>query len=138
MTSEDVEKTPGNPEVEDTQDPEVAALLEAVPEFAGRYVELIEECDGYPGSNEAFTELAEFIEDLAANVQRFHPVLVNCFQAVEEIVASADDAEALIGWSFLDYLSTEARQAILPWLGPRTVALLESIEDPTSGFERPG
>ena len=46
------------------------------------------------------------------------------------MASTSDEAEELVGWSFLDYLSLDTRRALLPWLGPSTLAVLEAIEDP--------
>jgi hypothetical protein len=86
--------------------------------------------DDDPGAAEAFCELAEFVAELASGVERYRPVLTRCLAAVEEVASSSDDAEELVGWSFLDYLSLDARRTLLPWLGPGTLAVLEAIEDP--------
>jgi hypothetical protein len=109
---------------------EVATVLAAVPEFLGRYLELVELADDDPGAAEAFSELAEFVAELASGVEQYRPVLTRCLAAVEEVASSSEDAEELVGWSFLDYLSLDARQTLLGWLGPGTLAILESIEDP--------
>lgn len=109
---------------------EVTALLEAVPEFTDRYLELVEEADGHPGTNDAFSALAEYVAELAFRLEQFRPLLVRCLTAVEGVAAVSDDAEELVGWSFLDYLSLDARRAVLPWMGPVTLSILEAIEDP--------
>jgi hypothetical protein len=109
---------------------EVKTLLREVPEFADRYLDLVEAADGLPGENEAFCALAEFVSELAVGLENFRPVLTRCLGAVEQVASTSEDAEELIGWSFLDYLSLDARRALLPWFGPRTFAMLEAIEDP--------
>jgi hypothetical protein len=111
--------------------PEVAVLLRAVPEFRDRYLALVEAADDDPGPAQAFGELAEFVSELADRLVGLHPVLTRCLEAVEQVAATSDDAEELVGWSFLDYLSIEARRCILAWLGPRTREILESVEDPS-------
>jgi hypothetical protein len=107
-----------------------AALLRAIPEFGERYLQLVEEADGYPGDEETLSEFAAFVEELATGLEQFRPVLSRCFAAVEQVAGSSEDAEELVGWSFLDYLSIDARRAVLPWLGPNTLQVLEAIEDP--------
>ena len=109
---------------------EVAVLLRGVPEFAGRYLELVELADGIPGANEAFADLAEYVAELVTGLEQFRPVLSKCLSAIEEVATTSDDAEELVGWSFLDYLSIDARRALLPNLGPRTLSILEAIENP--------
>ena len=101
-----------------------------MPEFLGRYIELVELADDDPGSIETFCELADFVEELTVGLEQFRPLLTRCLAAVEEVASTSDDAEELVGWSFLDYLSADTRRIVLPWLGPSTLAVLESIEDP--------
>lgn len=111
-------------------DIEVATILEAVPEFRDRYLALVEEFDDHPGAPGTLSELAEYVSDLAAGIDEYGPVLSRCFAAIEEIARTSDDAEELVGWSFLDYLSIDARRAVLPWVGPETLKILEVIEEP--------
>jgi hypothetical protein len=115
---------------EEVQSEEVRAVLQAVPEFSQRYLELVEEADGHPGSNEAFSELADFVAELASGLEQFRPLLVRCLSAIERVAAASDDAEELVGWCFLDYLSLDTRRAVIPWLGPSTLSILETIENP--------
>ena len=110
--------------------PEVDTLLAEVPEFRGRYLELVAVADDDPGATEAFAELAEFVAELAAGLEQFRPLLTRCLAAVEQVASTSDEAEELVGWSFLDYLSLDTRRTLLPWLGPSTRAVLEAIEEP--------
>jgi hypothetical protein len=64
-------------------------VLAAVPEFLGRYLELVELGDDDPGAAEAFCELAEFVAELASGVERYRPVLTRCLAAVEEVASSS-------------------------------------------------
>jgi hypothetical protein len=112
------------------QSHEVTVLLRAVPEFTERYLELVEESDGHPGTNEAFSELAAYVDELASGLEQFRPLLVRCLSAIEQLATVSEDAEELVGWCFLDYLSLDTRRAVLPWLGPDTLAILEEIENP--------
>src|SRR5580704_14481397 len=100
------------------EEPEIAQLLQIVPEFAPRYLALVEEIDGEPGAAVAFAELAEYVSDLVAEVERFRPILARCLQAVESVAARSDEAEELVGWSFFDSLSPDDLQAVAPLLGP--------------------
>ena len=109
---------------------EIRTLLEVVPEFRGRYLELVELADDDTGPAEAFCELADFVAELVLGLEQFRPLLTRCLAAVEQVASTCDDAEELVGWSFLDYLSTDTRRIVLPWLGPSTLAVLEAIEDP--------
>ncbi len=92
---------------------EVRRVLEAVPEFVSRYLELVADADDHPGADQTFTELADYVSELARALETFQPVLQRCFAAIEVVAATSDDAEELIGWSFLDYLSLDARRALL-------------------------
>jgi len=114
----------------DTRTEEVAALLREVPEFAERYLRLVQESDGHPGANETFSELADYVGGLARGLEQFRPLLVRCLGAVEQVAAFSEDAEELVGWCFLDYLSLDTRRAVVPWLGPSTLSILEEIESP--------
>ena len=109
---------------------EVTALLQAVPEFTQCYLDLVDEADGHPGTNDAFCELADYVAELASGLEQFRPVLVRCLAAIEGVAATSDDAEELVGWCFLDYLSLDTRRAALPWMGPSTLSILEAIENP--------
>lgn len=118
----------GDPE--ETRSGDVTALLEALPEFTPRYLELVHDADGDPGANEAFSELADFVSELSSGLEHFRPLLVRCLTAIEEVAGSSDDAEELVGWCFLDYLSLDARRVVIPWMGPSTLSILEAIENP--------
>jgi hypothetical protein len=114
-------------------DPDIVTVLRAVPEFAERYLDLVEAADGDPGAPVAFTELADFAAGLASEMAGRAPVLERCLRAVEEIAGSSPEAQEHIGWAFLDSLSPDEVRALLPWMGPRTRALLDELE---SGPER--
>lgn len=86
-------------------DPDVVTVLRAVPQFAERYLDLVEEADGDPGAAAAFAELAEFAAGLATGVDRRRRILGHLLAAVEEVAASSPEAEAHVGWAFLDSLS---------------------------------
>jgi hypothetical protein len=109
---------------------EVAELLRAVPEFSDRYLELVEDADDHPGAQATFAELADYVEGLAFGLESLRPILLRCLEAVEHVASTSEDAEELVGWSFLDELSIEARSALLSYLGTQTLAILESVEDP--------
>ena len=125
-----IDGSSGDPIWEDEE--EVRRVLEAVPEFVSRYLELVADADDHPGAEQTFTELADYVSELARALTTFGPVVQRCFDAVELVAESSDDAEELIGWSFLDNLSVDARQGLLPWFGPRTLAILETVENPDS------
>ena len=93
---------------------EVATVLAAVPEFLDRYLELVRLETTTRAQQQAFCELADFVAELASGVEQYRPVLTRCLAAVEEVASSSDDAEELVGWSFLDYLSLDARRTAAP------------------------
>ncbi|MHB8328253.1 MAG: hypothetical protein ACYDD6_01255 [Acidimicrobiales bacterium] len=109
-------------------DPDVAALLLAVPEFVDRYLVLVEQADGDPGAPAAFGELAEFAAGLAVEIERFRPVLERTMAAVESVAAGSEDAEELLGWAFFDSLSPDDLSRLDPWLGPHTRAVLDGLD----------
>jgi hypothetical protein len=119
-------------------DEDVSTVLRAAPEFADRYLKLVEAADGDPGAPVTFTELADFVAGLVAEVERLGPVLVRCLEGVETVAAVSPDAEELIAWSFFDNLSPDDLRRLGPWFGPRTRALLEDVEraPPASPHDR--
>jgi hypothetical protein len=114
-------------------DPEVTLVLEAAPGFVDRFLDLTEAADGDPGAAATFTELADYVAGLAAEIERFRPVLARCLEGVESIATSSDDAAELVAWAFLDSLSPDDRRRLEGWLGPRTRALLEEVETGSRG-----
>jgi hypothetical protein len=109
-------------------DGDVVVLLEAVPEFADRYLELVAAADGDPGAAVALSELADYVGGLVAEVERYRPVLDRCLEAVESVAARSDDSAELVAWAFLDSLAPEERRRMTGWFGPRTRALLEEVD----------
>ena len=110
-------------------EPGIEQVLQAVPEFAARYLGLVEAADDDPGSAIAFEELATFVAELAQEVERCRPILERAMAAVETMAAEPSAGE-VVGWSFLDTLSPDERRQLAPWMGPRTAAVLELIELP--------
>jgi hypothetical protein len=108
--------------------PEVAAVLETVPEFVDRFMHLVEAADGDPGAPAAFCELADFVASLVLSRGPSDGVLVRCLASLEQVAHESDDAEELVGWSFLDSLCPEDLRRVAPWLGPRTPALADELE----------
>lgn len=112
--------------------PEVATILEAVPEFVDRYLELVEAVDGDPGAPATFTELADYLAAAGSGPGVSAAVVARCMSAIEKVARESNDAEELVGWAFLDSLSPEDRAHLGPWLGPRTVEVAETV-----GLARP-
>jgi len=103
-------------------------VLEAAPGFVDRYLDLVEAADGDPGLAAAFTELADYVAGLAAEIERFTPVLARALEGVESVAARSDEGAELVAWAFLDSLSPDDRRRLSGWLGPRTRALLQEID----------
>lgn len=101
-------------------DDEVGLVLERVPEFTGRYLDLVAAADGDPGAAAAFVELADYVAGLAEAVERFRPPLLRCLAGVEAVAETSENAEELIVWSFFDNLSPDDVRRLDPWLGPAT------------------
>jgi hypothetical protein len=115
-----------------TMEPEVVTVLEAAPGFVDRYLDLAEAADGDPGMAATFTELADYVAELASEIERFTPVLTRCLEGVESVAVSSDEAAELVAWAFLDSLSPDDRRRLVRWLGPRTRALMREV-DPEPG-----
>ena len=113
----------------ETRDPAVESVLATVPEFAGRYVELVHQVDAEPGAAAVFSELADFVADLAYDPDGRLPLLGRCLAAVEAVAMASPDAVALVGWAFLDSLSPDEATALRPQLGPRTRELLDRLDE---------
>jgi hypothetical protein len=113
---------------------EVATVLEGVPEFADRFLCLVEAADGDPGAPAAFCELADFVASLVSSSRRPDGVLVRCLARLEQVARESDDAEELVGWSFLDSLCPEDLSLLTPWLGPCTLALAEGRDARSFGL----
>jgi len=109
-------------------DPDVVTVLRAVPRFAERYLDLVEEADGDPSTPVAFAELAAFAAALAGNIEADRLVLGDLLEAVEAVATSSPEAEAHVGWAFLDSLAPEETERLAPWLGPNTRALGDLVE----------
>jgi hypothetical protein len=110
-------------------DPDVVTLLRSVPEFSDRYLALVEAADGDPGAPAAFAELAEFVAALASELRVPRLVLDRCLCALETVAATSPEAEALVGWAFLDSLSPDETGALRPMFGPATRALLRGLDE---------
>ncbi len=108
--------------------PDVATVLDAAPGFVGRYLDLVEAADGDPGAPATFTELADYVAGLAAELERGRPVLARCLEAVESVAAGSPDGAELVAWAFLDSLSPEDRGRLAAGFGPCTRELLEELD----------
>lgn len=109
-------------------DPSVAALLRSVPELVPRYLSLVVSLDDEPGAPVVFTDLADFVAERLAAVDREQPVLERALAAVESVAADGDGAAELVGYAFLDSFSPEDRRRVVPWLGPHARALADELD----------
>jgi hypothetical protein len=109
-------------------DDEVTQVLEGAPEFTDRYLELVRAADGDPGAAAVFAELAEYVAGLVGQLEQVRPRLERCLAGVERVVETSDEAEELVIWSFFDNLSPDDVGRLEPWLGPRTRALLDEVD----------
>ena len=107
---------------------EVSQVLDSAPEFTDRYLELVRSADGDPGAAAVFAELAEYVGCLLGELEHVRPRLERCLAGVEKVVESSDDAEELVIWSFFDNLSPDDVRRLEPWLGSRTRALLDEVD----------
>jgi hypothetical protein len=107
---------------------EVALLLEAVPEFADRYLDLVRSADDDPGAAAAISELAEFVTVLAQDPGCSPDLMSRCFAGVERVAAESEDAEELVGWCFLEGIGPEQVERFGPWLGQKTSAIAQRLE----------
>jgi len=106
----------------------LAQVLEATPGFRRRYLGLVEAMDGDPGSAATLTELADYVAEMADEIDRLAPELAGCLAAVEVTALRSDEGAELVAWAFLDSLSPEDRRRLRAWLGPRTTILLAEVE----------
>lgn len=106
------------------------ALIGGLPEFVPTYLALAEACDDDPGEPLVFGELADFVADRLDLVESGRPVLERALGLIEARLDAADDDADLIGLAFFDSFSPEDRRRLVPWLGPRSRATLESLDAP--------
>lgn len=109
-----------------------------LPEFGPTYRELVEACDDDPGDPIVLIELADFAEARLAVLATARSILERAFGVIESLIDSlADDAIGceLVGMAFFDSFSPESRRLLAPWLGPRSLGVLEALEVSDAGFE---
>jgi len=107
---------------------EVAVVLEAVPEFADRYLDLVDAADDDPGAAATFTELAEFVLVISQGPEAPSGPISRCFAGVERVAGESRRAEELVGWCFLEGLGPEHVERFAPWMGRKTLAIAERLE----------
>lgn len=109
-------------------------LLDQVPEFADRYLGLVDDADGDPGPAAAFEELADFTATLLRMLDRAGPVLRRVLAGLEQVAATSADAEELVGGAFIDNLSPDDLRLIEPAMGPATRAILDQLQLPPTAL----
>jgi hypothetical protein len=107
---------------------QVEAVLAAVPEFADRYLALVEAGDGDPGGAAVFAELGDYVAGLLVDPAHHWGELVRCLAAVEAVADGSEDGQDIVAWSFLDGLPPVDRHALEPFLGPCTRSLLAEVD----------
>ncbi len=110
-------------------DDDVQTILDAVPEFADCYIDLVEAADGDPGAAMVFGELAWYVSDLTASVEPCRCLLQRCLAAVETVAHASADAQELVGGAFLDNLPPADLRSLMPWFGPHTAAMVEAGDE---------
>ncbi len=115
-------------------DPEVELVLEHVPEFAQRYLALVEAADDDPGAAVALEELADFTATILRLIDRAEPLVQRIMGGIERIAASSEDAEELVGGAFLESLSPDDLRTVEQAMGPATRAILDGLQLPPTAL----
>jgi hypothetical protein len=111
--------------------PLVLALLDQVPEFRSTYRTLVVAYDDDPGEPVVLNELAGFVTDHLRAAETEISTIRRITSVIESglISLGEDDlGRELVGWAFLDSMAPEVRARLAPWLGPRSVSLLDSLD----------
>jgi hypothetical protein len=124
-------------------DPDVALLLAAIPSMERVYLEMAAATDEDPDASVLLAEMADRVTSLLGQIETCRPELLSYLSAVETLARSSESAEELVGWAFLDSLGAESTERLLPWIGPCTLEILETMECPagdesTGRADRPG
>ncbi len=131
------------------------AIIDRLPQFVPIYLALAEACDGVPDQHSVLSALADFVLDHLALIHPDFSALPRAMDLVESLLEpasdsvdsddhsdsceDADDIEAaeLIALSFFDSFPPESRADLVQWLGPRSLAALESLDGPIDGRPLP-
>lgn len=116
----------------------VGALVDRLPEFVPVYLALVEACDDDPGEPVVLAELADFVAERMAVLETDRHLLEGALAVIEAHLASGDAAgsgasDELVALAFFDSFSPEDRRHLIPWLGRRSLAALESLDAPDPG-----
>jgi hypothetical protein len=109
-----------------------AEVLNSLPEFVPRYLELAVAGDDDPGGPTVLMEMAQFVAEQLDAATTGERVLARALGLIEALAAGAeDDADAeLVSYAFLDSFTVEDRQRLLPRLGPHSRRMLETLDAP--------
>jgi hypothetical protein len=106
-------------------------VVRHLPEFVPRYMELAEAGDDDPGAAAVLLELADFAAARLRAVEAERSALARALGLVEALLDSlAGDSigTELVGYAFFDTFTVEDRRLLAANLGPRSLDLLESLE----------
>jgi hypothetical protein len=96
--------------------------------------------DDDPGEPVVLTELADFVTGHLMAAETEISTIRRITSVIESgLISLGDDdlGRELVGWAFLDSMAPEVRARLAPWLGPRSVSLLDSLELAPGEGERP-
>jgi len=117
-------------------------LIDRLPEFVPAYLAMVEACDDHPGEPALLVELADFVAERMAVLETDRHLLERALGVIEAHLASSASAGGTAGageidesvtLAFFDSFSPEDRRRLVPWLGPRSLAALESLDAPDPG-----
>ena len=113
-------------------------IVQVLPEFVPRYLELVAACDDDPGEPLVLTELAEFVAGRLALITTEEATVARAIDLVEALVDAHRGDRAAgepVADAFFDSFTIEHRRYLAPRLGPLSLRLLESLEmAPTEGW----
>jgi hypothetical protein len=81
-------------------------------------------------------ELADFVAGRMAVLETHRHLLERALGVVEDHLESGagpGETDELVTLAFFDSFSPEDRRHLVPWLGPRSLAALESLDAPGPG-----
>jgi len=111
-------------------------LIDRLPEFVPAYLAMVEACDDHPGEPALLVELADFVAERMAALETARHLFERALGIIEAHLASAPgagDPDELVALAFFDSFSPEDRRHLVPWLGPHSLAALESLDAPEPG-----
>ncbi len=102
----------------------VDLVRQAVPEFEGHYLDLLDIYDEDLTPEIVFMELADYVAQLLAT-GNYDDVLGRCFGVVEDVAMDGDDGRQLVALSFLNELSESVLALADPFMGRATADLAD-------------